>query len=178
MNKCELCKQDLGLFNETRVDGAFYCRKCYDKASLFLRKGVFTLNEAKEMNNLFLNYQDEINSYCLYLKKVSFKNKMDILELLNKSILLEGLMAETLYNKDRSVLTIKEHIELLLKIKNNVVLFESFGLIADTKELENVKVSYTTHNILHLSSIYWEANNIEEVKRLEVRKYAGSYLKL
>jgi hypothetical protein len=124
MKKCNNCEAKIKLIASHRmVKGQKtlnLCKNCYDWYSAFLRKSNFSATEYEQARKDKEHYENELKKYLLNIKKYIKYFNFNYYEVIKGVIRMEEAKSVELYLKERSTLTIYEHLEIIkIIIKDN-----------------------------------------------------------
>lgn len=172
---CENCGTDLDYFNVIMLEGShnYLCLNCYNKISLHYYKGILTFEEVQLYKELNVTYKQSVTNYLFKLKKLIVYNQVNAFKSLYNFIEYENILSLEMFNKNRSCLSIAEHIIILNKVLSNIVKYDRLFIngqdyynVKDDKEVKITEIF--NDDLLRLSKLYLSNNKLESWKGLDL----------
>lgn len=122
--------------NTLDVNNCYICISCYDTLCLYYNKGILGLYDIIVYHSLLTSYKQLLLKYNNYIKKIIIYNNISNSNGLNTFIKLEEDLSIKYFNKHRSCLSIKEHIDILSIILKDNLVSVYFNIPIDFNEIK------------------------------------------
>lgn len=144
MNECETCGEPISPSIRMTVEDGVMCKRCYSQVSDSLRRGMFTIQEAKNELEMLELYKAMLLDMADTIKRHLNVSKEIMVVVINDVRKMEMLHGIKRYKKNRECLSYEEHISVMDNVFDSGLLMEGKALTREEhKKYVNVFRHYT-----------------------------------